>query len=417
MKTKREKFEGMNRRDFLKTAGIITAGTVLASACSSNIGTGSIEGVTAEDLSVASDTGPHQTVALAGVERNASEAAMIQAVQETVLQTTDFSWLKQGDDVFIKPAVNSGNRFPATTSPLAVRAVVELIKEKGAGRVIVSDMSGIEHVKLTEGNLKGSSRQLMESSGISQAALEAGAELYFPEEQGWDAFVEELPRDRTYWQGGIMMPKILQEVEHVVLMPRCSRHLLLGSSLGLKCAVGYWRTDSRFEYHRYASTIQEKTADANTVPSLLNKQRLVISDATQMITRFGPDNGFIAKPETGLMIASQDVVAHDMVSLAWLLINRSAMTEEERAESRDPYTNQFAVSNLNRFVVSRLGELKHILGTEKLVRNDLNTIWDDRVLKRAFEVFGGVPQLDLVNVKDTVPEDLLISLDRMVTQA
>mgnify|MGYP001551689394 FL=1 len=417
MKTKREKFEGMNRRDFLKTAGIITAGTVLASACSSNIGTGSIEGVTAEDLSVASDTGPHQTVALAGVERNASEAAMIQAVQETVLQTTDFSWLKQGDDVFIKPAVNSGNRFPATTSPLAVRAVVELIKEKGAGRVIVSDMSGIEYVKLTEGNLKGSSRQLMESSGISQAAIEAGAELYFPEEQGWDAFVEELPRDRTYWQGGIMMPKILQEVEHVVLMPRCSRHLLLGSSLGLKCAVGYWRTDSRFEYHRYASTIQEKTADANTVPSLLNKQRLVISDATQMITRFGPDNGFIAKPETGLMIASQDVVAHDMVSLAWLLINRSAMTEEERAESRDPYTNQFAVSNLNRFVVSRLGELKHILGTEKLVRNDLNTIWDDRVLKRAFEVFGGVPQLDLVNVKDTVPEDLLISLDRMVTQA
>ena len=417
MKTKREKFEGMNRRDFLKTAGIITAGTVLASACSSNIGTGSIEGVTAEDLSVASDTGPHQTVALAGVERNASEAAMIQAVQETVLQTTDFSWLKQGDDVFIKPAVNSGNRFPATTSPLAVRAVVELIKEKGAGRVIVSDMSGIEYVKLTEGNLKGSSRQLMESSGISQAAIEAGAELYFPEEQGWDAFVEELPRDRTYWQGGIMMPKILQEVEHVVLMPRCSRHLLLGSSLGLKCAVGYWRTDSRFEYHRYASTIQEKTADANTVPSLLNRQRLVITDATQMITRFGPDNGFIAKPETGLMIASQDVVAHDMVSLAWLLINRSAMTEEERAESRDPYTNQFAVSNLNRFVVSRLGELKHILGTEKLVRNDLNTIWDDRVLKRAFEVFGGVPQLDLVNVKDTVPEDLLISLDRMVTQA
>ena len=417
MKTKREKFEGMNRRDFLKTAGIITAGTVLASACSSNIGTGSIEGVTAEDLSVASDTGPHQTVALAGVERNASEAAMIQAVQETVLQTTDFSWLKQGDDVFIKPAVNSGNRFPATTSPLAVRAVVELIKEKGAGRVIVSDMSGIEYVKLTEGNLKGSSRQLMESSGISQVALEAGAELYFPEEQGWDAFVEELPRDRTYWQGGIMMPKILQEVEHVVLMPRCSRHLLLGSSLGLKCAVGYWRTDSRFEYHRYASTIQEKTADANTVPSLLNKQRLVISDATQMITRFGPDNGFIAKPEIGLMIASQHVVAHDMVSLAWLLINRSAMTEEERAESRDPYTNQFAVSNLNRFVVSRLGELKHILGTEKLVRNDLNTIWDDRVLKRAFEVFGGVPQLDLVNVKDTVPEDLLISLDRMVTQA
>jgi uncharacterized protein (DUF362 family) len=354
-------------------------------------------------------------VALTGVERNTSEAAMIQAVQNAALQATDFSWLKPGDDVYIKPALNSGNPFPATTSPIAIKAIVELLKDKGAGRVVVSDMSGIEHVKLTADNLEGSSRQLMESSGMAQAATEAGAELYFPEEDGWDAFVEELPRERTYWQEGIMMPKILQNVDHVVLMPRCSRHLLLGSSLGLKCAVGYWRTDSRFEYHRYAATIQEKTTDANTVPSLLNKQRLVITDATQMITTFGPDNGFIAKPKTGLMIASQYVVAHDMVSLAWLLFNRSAMSEEELSGSRDPYTNQFVVSNANRFVVTRLGEFKHILGTEKLTRNDLNSIWDDRVLNRAYQVFGGIPSVNLVNVGGLVPQEIEEGLIEMVS--
>ena len=95
---------------------------------------------------------------------------------------------------------------------------------------------------------------------------------------------EDYPVDDTYWNKGIMMPNIIQEVDHIVLMPRCSRHLLLGSSLGLKNAVGYWRTDSRLEYHKGASTIQEKTADANTVKCLRDKQRLTLTAATHSLT-------------------------------------------------------------------------------------------------------------------------------------
>jgi uncharacterized protein (DUF362 family) len=128
-----------------------------------------------------------------------------------------------------------------TTNPEGIRAVVELLKEKGAGKVIVSDMSGVEHVKLSTENLKGSSRELMNRSGMAKAALEAGAELYFPEEEGWNAFFEDEPIDSAHWNKGIMMPAILKETDHIILMPRCSRHVLLGSSLGMKNAVGYWR--------------------------------------------------------------------------------------------------------------------------------------------------------------------------------
>jgi len=35
--------------------------------------------------------------------------------------------------------------------------------------------------------------------------------------------------------------------------------------------------DSRLEYHKYASTIQIKTVDANTVKTLGDKQRLVLN--------------------------------------------------------------------------------------------------------------------------------------------
>lgn len=356
-------------------------------------------------------------VALAGVASGSEDQALMRAVRETARAATDFAWLTSGDAVLIKPALNSGNPYPATTSPESIRAVVELLKEEGAGRVIVSDMSGIEFVKLTPEGLKGSSRELMHASGMAQAALEAGAELHFPEEAGWDAFFEDHPVDASFWKDGIMMPNILQEVDHIVLMPRCGRHLLLGSSLGMKSAVGYWRTDSRLEYHKEASTIQEKTADANTVTCLRDKQRLVLTTATRILTTLGPNDGFIAQPETGLVIASESIVAHDMVSLAWLLHNRRGMSESERAGSRDPYQRQTIVANLNRFVVRRLGGLGEALHAEKLLRNDIDSIWDDRVLNRAYEVFGGIPEVQLVDVGASVPQDVKEGLTRMVSRS
>jgi uncharacterized protein (DUF362 family) len=393
----------MDRRKFLKLLVIASAGAFIpqsvAQAASKNL---------IED-------GPTK-VCLTGVKNGSGDHVLIEAVKNAARAATDFSWLSRGDSVFIKPALNSGNPYPATTNPEGIGAVVELLKEKGAGNVIVSDMSGIEHVKLSRANLKGSSRELMNKSGMAKAALEAGAELYFPEEEGWNAFFEDEPIDSANWSKGIMMPTILKKTDHIILMPRCGRHILLGSSLGMKNAVGYWRTDSRLEYHKYASTIQEKTADANTVKTLRDKQRLVLTVGTKVLTTFGPDKGFISAPETGLVIASENIVAHDMVSLAWLLKNRFGMSEEEEKSSKDPYKKQFVVSTANRAVVKLLGGFGDALNAQKLVRNDLNSIWDDRVLNRAYDVFGGVPKVDLVDIEDSVPRDMKKQLSEMVSK-
>ena len=214
-----------------------------------------------------------------------------------------------------------------------------------------------------------------------------------------------------------MMPNILKEVDHIVLMPRCGRHLLLGSSLGMKTAVGYWRTDTRLEFHRFASSIQEKTADANTVKSLRDKLRLVLTTGTKILTTLGPDKGFIAEPETGLVIASESIVAHDMVSLAWLLQNRLTMSAEDRESARDPYQRQFLVSNINRIVVMLLGGIEDAWNAEKLVRNDIERIRDDRVLNRAYEVFGGIPRVNLIDAEDSVPREMTEKLQEMVSKS
>ncbi|MGB5747524.1 MAG: DUF362 domain-containing protein [Desulfobacterales bacterium] len=354
--------------------------------------------------------GAEAPVALAGVQQGAEDPFVAEAVKNAAREATDFSWLSRGDSVLIKPALNSGNLYPATTSPVGIGAMIELLREKGAGRVIVCDMSGIEHLKLTPDKLKGSTRDLMTASGMARVVLEAGGELHFPEEAGWDGFFADGLAGSSHWKDGLMMPKILREVDHLVLMPRCSRHALLGSSLGMKNAVGYWRTDTRLEYHRDAATIHEKTAEANRLPCLFNKQRLVLTTATKVLTTFGPDDGFVAAPATGLVIASESIVAHDMVSLAWLLENRAMMSDSERESARDPYKGQFRVNLINHVIVSYLGGVVEASQAQKLVRHDIRTIWDDRVLNRAYEVFGGIPRVKLLNAGQSIPEATKSSL-------
>jgi hypothetical protein len=212
------------------------------------------------------------------------------------------------------------------------------------------------------------------------------------------------------------MPNILKEVDHIVLMPRCSRHALAGSTLGLKAAVGYWRTDTRLEYHRDAATFQEKTAEGNTVETLLKKQRLVISAADKILTTYGPDKGLIVEPEIGLIMASESVVSHDMVSLAWLLENRLAVPSSEKEGLKDPYSRQLFVSAGNHWVVNRLGSLGQAIESERLARNDIHTIWDDRVLNRAYQVFGGMPTVALEPANDAVAEALKKRLAEYTTR-
>lgn len=388
----------MKRRDFLRLA----AGSAVAAVSSC---AGGNRGTTAPaSVHSAPARRGEAAVFLAGVGRGAGEETVRRAVRAAAEAASDFSWLSRGDSVFVKPVLNSGNPYPATTSPAAMGAMIELLKDKGAGRVVAGDMSGIEHVKLSPGKLSGSSRCLMEASGMARAVRAAGGELHFFEEAGWDAFYEEAPAASSHWKTGIMMPGILKEMDHIVLMPRCARHVLAGSTLGLKAVVGYWRTDTRLEYHREASTLQEKTAEGNTVETLRTKQRLAVTAADKILATFGPDDGHVFEPETGLVIASTSLIAHDMVSLAWLLENRQAMPSSEKDGFMD--TSRLVARMGNRYVVSMLGGMSQALFSETFTKDDIRTIWDDRVLMHACRISGGAPGIVIEPVDGNVQGDL-----------
>ena len=198
-------------------------------------------------------SGATELVAIEAVAKGAGAETVLSAVKRVAEATTDFSWLSRGDVVFIKPVSNSGNPYPATTSPLAVQAMVTLLREKGAGRVMVGDKSGVASVCRHGQRQWGSSRQLFTKNGLHQAALDSGAEVHYFDEAEYEAyFSDHTEHPGSHWKGELMLPEILTRVDHVVLLPRVSRHVLAGSSLGIKAAVGWLRDDSRLELHRDA---------------------------------------------------------------------------------------------------------------------------------------------------------------------
>ncbi len=355
------------------------------------------------------------SVSLAPLVRKPSSQDMDQAIPDAVFAVDNLDWLQPGDTVFIKPVINSGKPYPSTTSPLALASMIRLLKEKGAGRVVVGDMSGVGHLHQGPEGCKGSTRSLAKSAGLLNIVLEAGAEWAFFEEAGWESFYEEMPAPGSHWERGIMMPNVLQEVDHIVSMPRCSRHALMGNTLGLKSVVGYMRYDSRLEYHHAAKSIQEKTAEANTVPSLLQKQRLVVTAADKVLATFGPDFGHVIAPTQGVVITSPSVVAHDLISLAWLIVQWRKAPWLNKQFLTDPSSNKIVTNIANHLVAGILGGWKWGISAQNMENSPQPNIWGDRTLRRAFELMGGIPDIQLQPTQSSISRQLLAGLASMVT--
>ena len=386
---------GHNRRTFLKAAGLIPL-WFIGLGCRRRA---KIVGAQPEFSQT------RELVAVEAVPKGVDAETVITAVRRVAEAATDFAWLSRGDVVFIKPAANSAYRYPATTSPLAIRAMVGLVREKGAGRVIVGDRPGVQSVYQDAGSQRGTSRAVLSANGLQQAALNSGAEIHYFDEAGWDAYFADTLEHENHWKGDLMLPKILNHVDHIISLPRVSRHALAGTTLGLKSAVGWPRDDCRLELHRDAESFYEKTAEINDARTLREKLRLTLSVATKVQTTFGPDRGFAAEPDPGLIFGSESLMAHDMAALGWLLWNRKHTTPAAQLSwYRDPYTTYPGA--MNRIFVGTIWGVGAFFETESYASVPIRSARSDPVLARAASIWGGFPRLDVKDVGGALPQSI-----------
>ena len=141
-----------------------------------------------------------------------------QLLRDVIEGATDFSWLKKGDSVLLKLALNSGNKFPATTDPWVLEVVIKMLQEKGAGKIVAGDKSGVEAVVDFEDKKEGSSRKLCESSGLLKIINKNNAAPDFFEEKGLDSYFKTSPENTHHWKEPVWITKTVKEVDHIIYL-------------------------------------------------------------------------------------------------------------------------------------------------------------------------------------------------------
>ena len=136
----------------------------------------------------------------------------------------------------MKLALNSPSPFPSTTSPFTVNALTALLKERGAGDILVGDKSPSWQDTLN----------CMKETGIYDVATAAGARVVTFEDED---MISVRPEKATSWPAGFSMPGLFAQVDNIIALPTLRTHQLAGITMGLKIFVGALLQEDRSAMH------------------------------------------------------------------------------------------------------------------------------------------------------------------------
>ena len=235
-------------------------------------------------------------VALVQGDREESVEAM---VRESVKLIGGIEKLQLGGtSVLIKPNVVSGRAFPTTTNPEVLRAVIKMVKEAGAKKVYVGDMSAIISLP---------TKRNMEKTGLLRVAEEEGAEPLFFEEGRWVKV--GLPQGRYIQEAYVS--EWIYRVDRVINLPVIKTHRNAIYSIALKNFIGATHGRQR-PYLVDPSHWEEVVSEFN----LAYQPHLNIVDGTRVMTSGGPWSGPVEN--AGIVLASGDRVATDVIGVSLL---------------------------------------------------------------------------------------------------
>lgn len=279
------------RREFVEQALLGTGVLCLASVACADIPRGPRH-LVLPDRPIAPD---RSTVA---VVRTTAFASYREAVRAVVERAGGLAFAKPGQSVLLKPALNSGKAYPATTDPELVLAMALLVKETGA-IPFVADRTMF--MARTEDALR--------ATGIAAAAKEAGIRCLALD----DAEVVSLAHPlATHWAGSaVPIYRPVAEADHVINLCTPRTHKIGDFTMSMKNWVGVVSGRARMGMHGPFS-LKERLAEI----SLVVRPSFIVMDGRQGFTSGGPDSGDLAHP--GFLAAGSDPLAIDAVGLAFL---------------------------------------------------------------------------------------------------
>jgi uncharacterized protein (DUF362 family) len=219
------------------------------------------------------------------------------SLKEDILRSVDSiggfdKVIKKGDEVLLKPNYNSADAPPASSDPEFLRALVELMFEHGAGKVVVGESS----MQTT------STRKAMSKAGTLEKLKDSGAEVVFFDEGKW----VKVNVGGKYLKMVSLAERALR-VDKLVYSCCMKTHFRADFSLSLKLAFGFTKGSERIGFH--LMHLKEKLVDLNLVvhPSL------IVMDGRKCFIAGGPFSGEVREPS--VILASGDRVAMDVEAI------------------------------------------------------------------------------------------------------
>jgi uncharacterized protein (DUF362 family) len=279
---------------------------------------------------------------------------------------------------------------------------IKILKEKGAGEIYVGDKSGVENVHWSEIEKRGSSRELCESSKLLKVIKDNKATPVFFEEEGLEAYISVSPEGSHHWKQPMMIPAILKKMDHIIYMPRVSSHVIGDLTSGFKIGVGFLRDDSRLAIHQGGEDFYAMYEEINHVPEIKSKLRLTITSGRKVLTTLGPDKGHISEPDYGLIFASEDLLANELLSYAWLQWNREFNTSGLSSATLGNVTRFRSV--LNKFFLGKIWEGDMERETPALPMYRPGNIYNHPAIVNFLSRRGGRPEKIIWNQINKIPD-------------
>ena len=207
--------------------------------------------------------------------------------------------VNKGDIILLKPNYNTADPFPGSSDPEFIKAVIDMLYESGAGKVILGERTAFLH-----------SRKVLEQAGIVKVAEKAGAEVRVFGKDGWRAMFDRKGWRRVKIPEGqylrkVSLAKEALEMEKIVYAPLIKTHHAAEFTGAIKLSMGFVKPFfDQITFHAWH--LQEKLAEL----SLVVKPDLIIMDARKVFITGGPAKGELREPN--LILASGNQVAIDV---------------------------------------------------------------------------------------------------------
>jgi len=231
----------------------------------------------------------------------------------------------EGKTVLLKPNIvmDSAPAKAVTTHPVFLEAVIRLVFEWGASRILVGDSPGLQGPNFTA-----------RGSGLGEAARRNGAE--------WVDFTRgtmDLDCPEGLVHRRFTVSKVLQDVDWVISLPKLKNHQLMYYTGAMKNIFGFVPSVTKSTYHvRYPSrdSFASMIVDLNTAV----KPAFAFMDAVVAMEGPGPSSG--TPKQVGLVMASANLLAMDVAACTVIGYPPRLIPVNREALARKIWLNDFS---------------------------------------------------------------------------